>query len=61
VVEGFAGAAFVSRRFDPVQDLYVDGVNPGSTRSDLLNALMPTEALTFTALRPGQADVRLAE
>lgn len=61
VVEGIAGAATVSRRFDPAQDLYVDGVNPGLTRADLLNALTTGEAVTFTALRPGQADFRLAQ
>lgn len=60
VVEGIAGAASVSRRFDPSQNLFVDGVNPGLTRTALLNALTAGEAVTFTALRPGQADFRLA-
>jgi DNA-binding beta-propeller fold protein YncE len=61
VVEGIAGAATISHRFDPAQDLFVDGVNPGLTRADLLNALTPGEAVTFTALRPGQAEFRLAQ
>jgi DNA-binding beta-propeller fold protein YncE len=60
VVEGIAGAASVSRRFDPAQNLYVDGVNPGLARSALVGALGADEAVTFTALRRGQAVHRLA-
>jgi hypothetical protein len=60
VVEGIAGAASVSRRFDPAQNLYVDGVNPGLARSALVGALGADEAVTLTALRRGQAVHRLA-
>lgn len=59
VVEGIAGSQGISRHFDPAQGLYLDGVNPGLTRAALLASLASGEAVTFTALRPGQAGFRL--
>lgn len=59
VVEGLAGSQAISRRFDPAQGFYLDGVLPGLSRAALLASLSAGEAVTFTALRPGQAVFRL--
>lgn len=59
VVEGLAGSLGISRHFDPAQGLYLDGVLPGLSRAALLASLSAREAVTFTAIRPGQAVFRL--
>lgn len=55
VVEGVAGAASVARTYDSDQNLYLGGAGPGLSRSTLLDSLGAGEAISFTALRSGQA------
>lgn len=57
VVDGVAAAAPVGLTFDPGTRLYL-GSGPGVSRASLLAALSAEEALTFTALAPGQAGFR---
>ena len=59
VVEGISGSGTISRRYDPGSGLYEENPLPGLTRSSLLGSLDVGEAITFTALRFGQADHRL--
>lgn len=59
VVEGISGSGTISRRYDPGSGLYEENPLPGLTRSSLLGSLDGGEAITFTALRFGQAEFRL--
>lgn len=59
VVEGVSGGAAVSLAYDPAGGIYERGAAPGFSRSALLAALTAGEAVTFTALRPGQAVHRI--
>jgi DNA-binding beta-propeller fold protein YncE len=55
VVDGVAGAAQVAHTFDPARSLYAKAAGPDLSRASILSALAAGEAVTFTALRLGQA------
>lgn len=57
VVDGMAAAAPVARKWDSNTALYSNG-GPGLSRASILAALTAGEAVTFTALAPGQAQFR---
>lgn len=58
VAEGQLAATPRALRFDPTSGLYTDSTST-FTRADLLAALSDADALTFTALPPGQAAGRV--
>jgi hypothetical protein len=55
VVDGVAGAALIAHTFDPARSLYGRAAGPDLSRASILSALAAGEAVTFTALRLGQA------
>lgn len=58
VVDGVAGAALIAHTFDPARSLYGRAAGPDLSRASILSALAAGEAVTFTAIRLGQAEHR---
>lgn len=59
VAEGLAGGVRVRLSYDPAAGLYGGGASAPASRAAWLASLGAGEALTFTALAPGQAAYRL--
>lgn len=58
VAEGKAGGSPIARVYDPSEEIYRHETDTELSRTALLDALGSGEAITFTALLPGQAGSR---